>query len=177
MAGNELITTENAVELPLEGVSVGVMGAVDLLTDADTKERRDLAFWLLVEAEGLSKTEAARRVGLHPASGARKYQELINNQNPKRWAGKIIQKLQDRYRLRNALRLEKLDGIEEEILGFLKGNPGEAHRYAALIRQIKNVGGLLSDGPPPAPVVSIEKIQNLMLNVVAKGDDNDGQDR
>jgi hypothetical protein len=122
-----------------------------------------------VECEGLSKSEAAKRVGLHPAGGARKYQELANNQNPKRWAGKIIAKLQDRYRLRNALRLEKLDGIEEEVLSFLKGNPQETHRYAALLRQIKAVGGLLQDGPAPAPVINIRDVSNMMLNVVSEG--------
>jgi hypothetical protein len=164
MAGKELITNENASEMALEGVSEGITGAIGLLSDVDPKEQRDLVFWLLVEAEGLNKAEAAKRVGLHPNSGPRKYQELVNDQNPRRWAGKIIQKLQDRYRLKNALRLEKLDGIEDEIMDFLKGNPQEAHRYAAMFRQTKAVSGLLADGPVTAPVVNIGEVRNLMLN-------------
>jgi len=177
MSDKDLIPTETEPEWDKEGVSKAIVGATELLSDCEAEERRNIAFWLLCEAQGLSKKEAALRVGLHPNSGPRLYRTLVDNQNPKRWSAKIIQRLQDRYKLKNALRLEKVDDIEAKVMEFLEANPQEAHRFAALFRQTKAVGGLLNDGPPPAPVVSIEKIQNLMLNVVGKGDDNDGQDR
>ena len=169
MSDKDLIPTDTDPEWDKDGISKAIVGATELLGDCESDERRNIAFWLLCEAQGLTKKEAAIRVGLHPNSGPRLYKTLVDNQNPKRWSAKIIQRLQDRYKLKNAMRLEKVDDIEAKVMEYLEANPQEAHRFAALFRQTKAVGGLLQDGPAPAPVVSIAEVQNLMLNVISEG--------
>jgi hypothetical protein len=135
--------------------------------DLSDQDRRDLLFMLHVSVGGLSPTAAGKKVGLHESSGSRLWKTLNNQKQGRSLMGKFIESIQNTYRTQNALKLERLSNIEGKVLDMLEKDPAMVAKFPSLFRQIKVVGGLMSDPIPVQPTVNIRNVANLMLNVGA----------
>jgi hypothetical protein len=135
--------------------------------DMPDKEKRNLIFLLYVLAEGLSPTAAAAKIGMHPASGSRLWKELAlqDLKSGRGLVGKFVQRTQDQYRIKNALKLDRISTVEGKVLDLLEKNPELASKFPSFFRQAKVVGGLMSEPQPVQPTVNIGQVSNLMLNV------------
>jgi hypothetical protein len=140
-----------------------IVDKVDL-TD-ETTDRRDLLFMLHVSVGGLSPTAAARKMGLHQCSGPRLWKSLNNQKQGRSLMGKFIESIQNTYRTQNALKLERLSHIEGKVLDMLEKDPAMVAKFPSLFRQIKVVGGIMTDPVPQAPTINIGQVSNLMMNV------------
>lgn len=153
----------NSDNLPVEACQ-DPMSACVATMDLDEKERRNLAFMLFVIVENLSPTAAAARVGMHPNSGPRLWKELNDLKSGKSLMEKFIRKTQDAFRVKTALKLDRVSVVEDKVLTMLEKDPELAAKFPALLRQIKTVGGVLQDPQPMQPVINIGAVANLMLN-------------
>jgi hypothetical protein len=134
--------------------------------DLPDKEKRDLAFLLYVLAEGLSPSAAGVKVGLHHASGSRLWKELAiqDLKAGRSLVGKFVQRTQDQYRIKNALKLDRISTVEGKVLDLLEKSPELASKFPSFFRQAKVVGGLMAEPQPQQPTISIGQVSNLMLN-------------
>jgi hypothetical protein len=56
--------------------------------------------------------------------------------------------------------------LEHQALKYLDGKPEELPKFSALLKQKKQIAGLLSqDAAPAQPMININQVANLMLNV------------
>jgi hypothetical protein len=135
--------------------------------DMPDKEKRNLIFLLYVLAEGLSPTAAAAKIGMHPASGSRLWKELAiqDLKSGRGLVGKFVQRTQDQYRIKNALKLDRISTVEGKVLDLLEKNPELAAKFPSFFRQAKVVGGLMSEPTPIQPTIHIESVAQMMLNV------------
>ena len=131
----------------------------------ETTDRRDLLFMLHVTVGGLSPTAAARKIGMHESSGSRLWKSLNNQKQGRTLLSKFIESIQNTYRTQNALKLERLSNIEGKVLDMLEKDPAMVAKFPSLFRQIKVVGGVLSDPVPQQPLINIGQIANMMMNV------------
>jgi hypothetical protein len=130
----------------------------------DETDRRDLLFMLHVTVGGLSPTAAARKMGMHQCSGPRLWKSLNNQKQGRTLLSKFIESIQNTYRTQNAMKLERLSNIEGKVLDMLEKDPAMVAKFPSLFRQIKVVGGVLSDPLPQQPLINIGQVANLMLN-------------
>jgi hypothetical protein len=133
--------------------------------DLSDQDRRDLLFMLHVSVGGLSPTAAGKKVGLHESSGSRLWKTLNNQKQGRTLLSKFIESIQNTYRTQNALKLERLSHIEGKVLDMLEKDPAMVAKFPSLFRQIKVVGGLMTDPVPQAPTINIGQVSNLMMNV------------
>jgi hypothetical protein len=131
----------------------------------DTTDRRDLLFMLHVTVGGLSPSAAARKIGMHESSGSRLWKSLNNQKQGRTLLSKFIESIQSTYRTQNALKLERLSHIEGKVLDMLEKDPAMVARFPSLFRQIKVVGGLMTDPLPQQPTINIGQVANMMMNI------------
>jgi hypothetical protein len=158
----------NVDHLPAE-ITQDPISACVATMDLDDKEKRNLAFMLHVIVGGVSPSEAAGKIGLHRNSGPRLWKELNDVKSGRGLMQKFIQKTQDTFRVKTALKLDRVSGVEDQVLTMLEKDPEMAAKFPALLRQIKTVGGVLADPVPVQPVININQVSNLMLNVGNEG--------
>ena len=161
--GKKLPNTEEA-NLPAEVVlSEDPIAACVGTMELDDKEKRNLAFMLYVMACNMTPTAAAKKIGLHGNSGPRLWNELNDQNSGRGLVQKFMARVQDNFRLKTALKLEQVSTVEGKVLDLLEDDPEKAAKFPALLRQIKNVAGVLTDPQPIMPVINIGEVQNLML--------------
>jgi hypothetical protein len=158
---NEYSNTDNLPAVAEPDPFESIVDKVDL-TDTD---KRDLLFLLHVNVGGLSPSAAGKKVGLHECSGPRLFKQLNNQKQGRSLMGKFIESIQNTYRTQNALKLERLSNIEGKVLDMLEKDPAMVAKFPSLFRQIKVVGGLMTDPVPQAPTINIGQVSNLMMNV------------
>jgi hypothetical protein len=158
----------NMDNLPAETTQDPISACVATM-DLDEKEKRNLAFMLHVIVGGISPSEAAGRIGMHRNSGPRLWKELNDVKSGRGLMQKFIQKTQDTFRVKTALKLDRVSGVEDQVLTMLEKDPEMAAKFPALLRQIKTVGGVLADPVPVQPVINIQAVQNMMLNMGNEG--------
>jgi hypothetical protein len=168
--GNELYKPEET-NLPATEVALyeDPIAACVATMDLGDKEKRNLAFMLYVIACNISPTAAAGKIGLHPNSGPRLWKELNDVKSGRGLMQKFIQKVQDNFRVKTALKLDRVSTVEDKVLDMLEAQPEMAAKFPALLRQIKTVAGVLTDPQPISPVINIGQVANLMLNVTSEG--------
>jgi hypothetical protein len=132
--------------------------------DLGAREKRHLAFLLLVLADDCSPAEAAERIGMHRSSGSRLLKDLNERKEGRGLMAKFIEKTQNQFRAKTALKLDRLATIETKVLDMLEAQPEMASKFPQLMRQIKTVAGVLQDAAPSQPTISIASVANLMLN-------------
>ena len=131
----------------------------------ETTDRRDLLFMLHVTVGGLSPTAAARKMGMHQCSGPRLWKALNDQKSGRGLMAKFIESIQNTYRTQNALKLERLSHIEGKVLDMLEKDPAMVAKFPSLFRQIKVVGGLMTDPLPQQPTINIGQVANMMMNI------------
>jgi hypothetical protein len=154
----------NPDNLPAEVTQDPLETIVDKVDVTDT-EKRDLLFSLYIIVNGLSPSAAGKKVGLHECSGPRLWKTLNNQKSGRGLMAKFIESIQNTYRTQNALKLERLSNIEGKVLDMLEKDPAMVAKFPSLFRQIKVVGGLMTDPVPNQPVINIGEVANMMLNV------------
>jgi hypothetical protein len=160
----------NQTNLPAETtLSDDPIAACVATMDLSEKEKRNLAFMLYVMACNMSPTEAAVKIGLHRNSGPRLWNELSNLKSGGGLVQKFMQRAQDNFRLKTAIKLERVSTVEDRVLDMLESDPEKASKFSGMLRQLKIVGGVLADPVPQQPVINIQAVQNLMLNVGSEG--------
>ncbi len=74
------------------------------------------------------------------------------------------------------LNIPKVMRLESAAIDYLEGKPAELPKFAAILKQKKQIAGLLhQEQVAQVPTISIDQVQNLMLNVSQvspKVDDN-----
>jgi|WetSurMetagenome_2_1015567.scaffolds.fasta_scaffold146800_2 hypothetical protein len=127
------------------------------------RDSRDLLFSLLVLIKGMSPTAAGKQVGIQ--NGSRLWSDLNNQKSGSGLIHKYMQKQQDAFRLKTVAKLDQVGEIEDKVLKMLAETPEMASKFPAMLRSIKNVGGVLRDEFPPQPTIHIESVAQLMMNV------------
>lgn len=72
-----------------------------------------------------------------------------------------------KYAIANELlNIPKIMRLESKALDYLVDKPAELPKFASILKQKKQIAGLLSqDAAPQVPTISIEKVGQMMLNV------------
>jgi hypothetical protein len=79
---------------------------------------------------------------------------------------KLQDKIRDYAKTHELLNIPKVLRLEDKALDYLIDKPQELPKFAALLKQKKQIAGLLhQDVTPQVPTISIGEVQNLMLNV------------
>jgi nicotinic acid phosphoribosyltransferase len=79
---------------------------------------------------------------------------------------KLQDKIRDYAKTHELLNIPKVLKLEDKALDYLKDITQELPKFSALLKQKKQIAGLLhQDVTPQVPTISIGEVQNLMLNV------------
>jgi len=128
----------------------------------DQKQTRFFLLWFM----GVSPTVAATMAGYCKDYGYRLVQKYRKNTKLRAHVEQIANIFPDRYRSVCKLRLAEMAEIEAKALQAYKDDPLLAISKPALLKQIKQGAGILSDDVPgPSPQISIASVKNLMLQI------------
>lgn len=131
--------------------------ALPATTENDSPDREDLFIRNLFICK--STQDAALEAGYSPTYSSGPIYQKIKS-------AKFQEKLRKYAIAHELLNIPKIMALENAALKHLDGKPEELPKFAAILKQKKQVAGLLQhDAAPQAPTISIKDVGQLMLNV------------
>ena len=130
---------------------------VDANLPIDPPTKRELLIRNLFLYDNIQKAAIAAGYSPNTAKG-----EIYNILKKK----KMQEQIRDYAIAHELINIPKILKLESDAIDYLVDKPQELPKFAAMLKQKKQIAGLLhQDATPQVPTISIGEVQNLMLNV------------
>ena len=110
-------------------------------------------------------SSCARLAGYSANHGYRLVKEFENSGKTRRTVEKFLNSMPESYKGICKLQLARISQIESAALEAYENDPKLVINRPALLKQVKQGAGILSDDTPHAQFIRIDSVQNLMLQV------------